>query len=431
MKKLKKGHFNFPVKPLETIFWLAIISVTFYLNLSPQVFKKNNTSYIIIFVSIFLIFILHKIYTLIKLKDKKSLYLSLFSLVIVLPFLMIAANASKVAVNYYFPALVSVSMAMLLILDSRMHVIIIILLCLFFLGEAFFGIYVSTSGGVKMPMTFFRMYSLTLLAIFTYYLYSKENVIRREVDILNERLKEFDTLKSDFLANVSHELRTPLTSIRNAVFLLKSNKDKTGGKVTLADDELMRIIISNVDRQSHLIDEVLDLAKIERGAFQMPRSLVSIKEVVDEVLKSLSIEASEKSIRIIADIDPHLPKIYGSDDQLAEVYTNLLHNAIKYNHENGKVYVHIKLSGNYIESVVRDTGIGISHEDVKKLFDRFKRLEAQDVGQREGVGLGLVIVKEIIELHGGKIWVESKIKEGSKFVFTLPLDLRIMDRGRL
>lgn len=390
-------------KAVEVILWLGIIGVAIFLNLSPQIFNKTNPVLIIAFLIAFLGMILSRILPLMKKLSHRIALLAGFTFIALLPFLLISTSSAGTIMFYYLPAAIAVSMAFLVIMDLGMHVIILVGLSVFFLGETFFGIEITATGGLRYPMVFLRTFSLTLLAIFSYYLYAKETFIRRRLSVLNEQLKSLDRMKSDFVTNVSHELRTPLTSIRNAAVLIqrKLNRQEIGNSAS--EGELLDIVISNVDRQCRLIDGILDLAKIE-GRQGISRSLVNIGRIAEEVVKSMTMQAAIKRIRIITDIQQNLPQIYASEDKMAEVYTNLLDNAIKYTKEDGRVILRISVAGEKIESSVEDTGAGIATEDLGKLFDKFSRLQTVREYENKGTGLGLIITKEIVELHGGKIW---------------------------
>ncbi|MCM8771280.1 MAG: HAMP domain-containing histidine kinase, partial [Candidatus Omnitrophica bacterium] len=333
---------------------------------------------------------------------------------------------------YYLPTIISIFLTTLVMVDIQIHYIFIVGLCMFFLGDVFLDINITPAGQLKYPLMFMGTFSLALLIMFTYYLYARERVIRQRLSALTERLKTLDRLKSDFVTNVSHELRTPLTSIRNAAVLLKNKTDNKQTEIAVSEGELLDIIITNTDRQSRLIDTLLDLAKIEKGRLSMGRALVDIGKIAEEVMRSLTMQATKKEVELVRDIQENLPKIWASADQIAEVYTNLIDNAIKYNKKGGKVIVHIRVAENALESVIEDTGVGIAPENVKRLFQKFKRFdESQLENKTKGTGLGLVIAKEIIEMHGGKISVESKLGEGTKFKFTLPGGLRKKDEELL
>jgi signal transduction histidine kinase len=315
-------------------------------------------------------------------------------------------------------------MAYLLIIDPSPHVIILIGLCIFFLGEAFFSINISTGGRFTYPITFLRIFSLTIVTMFIYYLNRREAFVREQLGLLTQKLKDVDRRKSEFMANVSHELRTPLTSIKNAAVLLTKKVVSHQDGINISEGELTDIIISNVDRQYKLLDDLFNLARSEKGEIYKPRTLIDIGKLVERVVRSISIEADKKNIEIISNIQQDLPNIYVIADQLTEVYINLLDNAVKYNKENGKIILKIRLVDNKIESTIEDTGVGIPPKSLGRLFGRGSRFRNNNNHNVKGMGLGLSITKEIIESHSGNIWMESKLNVGTKFTFTLPRGLR-------
>jgi signal transduction histidine kinase len=237
-----------------------------------------------------------------------------------------------------------------------------------------------------------------------------------------------DDMKSKFVANVSHELRTPLTSIKNACSILKKFNNSKDAVTEVSVSDLLNIIDSNVDRQVRLVNDLLDLSKIEKGKIQLSRSLMNIEGVAREVIASLDILAKAKGIHLELKAQPGLFEIYASRDQMLEVFTNLIDNAIKYTPGGGSILVEIENEDNGIKIIVSDTGIGMEHDEMEKIFDRFKRLEAIFGHKTKGTGLGLAITKEIIDSHGGCIWVESQVAKGSKFILTLPIGLRGVDK---
>jgi signal transduction histidine kinase len=414
----------------EAIFWLVLISIAIFLNLSPQVFKQTQPLIIIAFLIPFLAIILAKTWHYLRSSPKKSLILLACFLIIFIPSTLIVTNFANLVTFYYLPALIALVMAFLIILEPRVHEIMLVGLSLFFLGEAFFGIQAGNGGGIKYPLTFFRMYTLTLLIIFVYYLYNKEAAMRKELSELNTKLKEYDELKSDFIADVSHELRTPLTSIKNATVLLKERRDKPEGNISISDEELLNILIANIDKQYYLVDALLNLARIEKGEVVVCRSLVDLEKTARGEIMSLGTQTASKNIEIILDAQPDLPKIYASEKQIAQVYVNLLDNAIKYSKAGDKIFLRISVDdNNNVKSTVEDTGKGIAPENLEKIFNRFGHFVVP-ADKDTGVGLGLVITKAIVESHGGKIWAESKLGVGSKFIFTLPPGLRRGDRRR-
>lgn len=231
-------------------------------------------------------------------------------------------------------------------------------------------------------------------------------------DISLER--ELDKMKDDFLHSITHDLRNPMTSIRGFVkFLL----DGVAGPL----NEQQRKMLDTVDRASFrllgLINDILDVAKMEAGKMTLELSSVNLKDICNEVLNIYQPQAERKSISLEMVTDGEIPKIYADGKLLERVYTNLIGNALKFTPENGKITVKIQDNTDYVQSSVIDTGEGIPPEYLEKIFDKYQQVAGHRKG---GTGLGLTICKYIIEAHGGKIWVESKLKEGSKFTFILP-----------
>jgi two-component system OmpR family sensor kinase len=227
----------------------------------------------------------------------------------------------------------------------------------------------------------------------------------------------------DFVANVSHELKTPLTSIQG---FSQAILDGT------ADDEKSRyraieIIDGEANRMSRLVDELLDLARIESGQIKMMREPVDVADLLETCAEKFALRARESNVEMNLEI-PTLPTITGDKDRLDQVFTNLLENALKHTHPNGKVTIkaqetkrqHKKAtSTSTIEITVTDTGVGIPPEDLEHIFERFYQVDKSRAGKNRGVGLGLTIAKQIIEAHKGTIKVESVRELGTKFTVRL------------
>lgn len=245
------------------------------------------------------------------------------------------------------------------------------------------------------------------------------------VTILNDitRQKEMEKMKSNFVASVSHELRTPLATIQQNISLLL--KGLTGG---LNEDQVkfLNSAQDNIKRLKRLINDLLDSAAIEAGKFKLRLSMVNINEIINNVIAFLEEWSQSKNISIQTQLlsEPQVLKV--DRDRIEQVLTNLLSNAMKFTSTGGKIFVSAikrdpieQFPKGAIEISVRDTGVGIAPEDIKRIFDKFERADAVYSGVG-GTGLGLAICKEIVKLHGGEIWVESKLNEGSKFSFLLP-----------
>ncbi|MBI4651301.1 response regulator [Candidatus Desantisbacteria bacterium] len=248
-----------------------------------------------------------------------------------------------------------------------------------------------------------------------------------------KEVKKIDKMKSDFLSIVSHELRTPLTSIlgfakiiqkkleRDIITVLNMNDPRISGTAEKIITNL-KIITSEGERLARLINNVLDLAKIEAGKLEWKMEPVKIEDICNTAIYATSSLADEKKLEIKFIPDECMPKVNVDKDRLIQVATNLLSNAIKFTNSGSVTFI-VKKFKDHVEIRVIDTGIGIKPEDISKVFEKFKQLgEGDTISDRpKGTGLGLTICKEIIEAHGGKIWVESEYGKGSNFIFTLPV----------
>lgn len=229
--------------------------------------------------------------------------------------------------------------------------------------------------------------------------------------------KEIDRLKNEFVSTVSHELRTPLTSIKGYIDLLL---EEEAGKVNQTQREFLRIVKQNNDRLVSLINDLLDVSRIESGRVHLKIKPQNINDILIEVIDTFKTLANQKKQILKFKNLNNLPDVAADRDRLSQVVTNLISNAIKYTPTGGTIEIEAKRKNGMIEVYVTDTGIGISTEDQESLFTKFFRVDTsltRDVG---GTGLGLSICKTIIELHGGKIWVNSMLGKGSAFAFSIP-----------
>ncbi|RKU38666.1 hypothetical protein C6496_05430 [Candidatus Poribacteria bacterium] len=233
------------------------------------------------------------------------------------------------------------------------------------------------------------------------------------------REKEIDQMKSDFISLVSHELRTPLTSIIGFVSFILD------GKAGAINDR-QRNSLARVQRQSKrlaaLINDLLDISRIESGRIQMDRAPISLLEIVRQRIEEIRPQADEKSIQMSLTAPESVPQILGDEARIGQVFTNLIGNAIKFTPDNGEVNVKVEADGNLLHVEVIDTGPGIPAEERQKIFDKFYQLSDISTRQQGGSGLGLSISKSIIEAHGGKLWIDDGNQgKGSNFQFVLPL----------
>ena len=236
------------------------------------------------------------------------------------------------------------------------------------------------------------------------------------LDVTKER--ELDQMKSDFIANTSHELRTPLHSIRGFVRLMLDGK--------VPDVETQREFLSIIDEQSqhlsNLVSGILDTAAVESGEMIFERRPVTMNEVIDKAVVKLQNIAVDKDIAVEADVPGTLPIIEGDSEKLEQVVTNLVDNAIKFSRKGDIVVITAGTQNNSLLVQVIDHGRGIPAGAIPLLFQKFYKVHGSMPWAGSGTGLGLYIVKQIVEAHGGEIWVESKLGEGSTFSFSLPLN---------
>ena len=241
----------------------------------------------------------------------------------------------------------------------------------------------------------------------------------RQLETANERLKELDHLKSDFVSNVSHELRTPLTAIKGAVDLLLR---EVPGPLNENQTHYLSRVRSNTQHLAGLINDLLDLSKIEEGKIQLDAGRVSLGGLVHEVMETVKPMAAEKSVLLEVDVPEPSVLVWADRDKVTQVLMNLIGNAIKFTPPDGRIGVSTANDrGGWVRVSICDAGPGIPATEQQKIFEKFYQV-TQDGGPKpKGTGLGLAISKSIVELHGGKIWVESEEGRGSTFSFTLPL----------
>ena len=243
-----------------------------------------------------------------------------------------------------------------------------------------------------------------------------------ELHEVNEELKRLDQLKSTFISSVSHELRTPLTVIKEFISLMLE-----GHVGALSEDqrEYLGIANKNIIRLTNLIETLLDFSRIESGkGLKLRFEPARVVEVVEDAAMTFSQQLEEKRITLENRLDPDTPLVLIDRNRLVEVFINLIGNGIKFTPPGGKISIDsrgLTEKRDYLKIVVTDTGVGISQEDLPKIFDRFYQGGRTQTGVTTGTGLGLAIAKEIVEAHQGSIQAENKLESGASFVFTLPL----------
>ncbi len=241
------------------------------------------------------------------------------------------------------------------------------------------------------------------------------------VSVLSDitKQKEIDRLKASFVANVTHELRTPLVSIDKSISLLLS---KNAGGLSESQEQFLTIASRNCKRLSLLINDLLDLSKLEAGKMNIILSSAAIDKVISESIEGLHAWAGAKSVKLISNIAAGLPQVKIDPDKIIQVLNNLIGNAIKFTPADGAITVSVQLHNDRQVIVsVQDTGVGISKKELEKVFDKFYQTGERVATDVSGTGIGLAIAKEIVELHEGKIWAESEDGKGAKFSFTLPV----------
>lgn len=232
---------------------------------------------------------------------------------------------------------------------------------------------------------------------------------------------ELDRLKSEFVATVSHELRTPMTSIKGYVDILLMG---AAGPVSEQQERFLEIIKSNADRLSILVNDLLDISRIEIGRKLLALQSLNLEELIDQTLEHYQqlAEGEQKSIYFTKNLPEYLPRVVGDHKRVGQILSNLVDNAYRYNIENGTITISAQQSNGTIQITIQDTGVGIPEYEISKVFDRFFRGETPLLLGVAGTGLGLSIVKNLVEMHHGQIWIESSgiSGEGSKVSFTLP-----------
>src|SRR3989338_11609923 len=237
-------------------------------------------------------------------------------------------------------------------------------------------------------------------------------------DVSKER--EIEQMKSDFVSLVSHELCTPLVAIKGAADNLL---DGLAGELNDIQKDCLVLSKRNIDRLNRLISDLLDISRIEAGKIQLNKQPADAASIVRDVLGLFQAGAKEKSIALESLLPEELPLVTIDSDKINQVLTNLVGNALKFTPAQGKIIIKAFRVENFLRVEVRDTGVGIPKQDLDKVFDKFYQVDRnKSFTSVKGTGLGLPISKGIVERHGGKIWAESETGQGSKFIFTLPIE---------
>ena len=226
-------------------------------------------------------------------------------------------------------------------------------------------------------------------------------------------LQQMETMRREFIANVSHELRTPLASVKALVETLQEG--------ALEDSDLARDFLGKMDREidemAQMVRELVELSRIESGQVELHMAPEAIEPVVQKAVQRLSTQAARAGVDLIVEILPNMPKVIADAERVREVLINLVHNAIKFTPPGGRVGISAELNDREVTISVCDTGVGIAPDDLPRISERFYKADKSRASG--GTGLGLAIAKHLVQAHGGRIWGESVLDQGSVFSFTL------------
>jgi signal transduction histidine kinase len=241
----------------------------------------------------------------------------------------------------------------------------------------------------------------------------------REIEDKGREIETANRHKSEFLANMSHELRTPLTAIIGFSEVLS---EKLFGELNDKQNEYMDDIVSSGRHLLSLINDILDLSKVEAGRMELDLTKFDLPTAIENALILIQERATRHGIRLEHSVDERLGEVLGDERKFKQILLNLLSNAVKFTAEGGRIDVDAALTNGAVEISVSDTGIGIAPENQETIFEEFRQVGTDYSKKREGTGLGLTLTRKFVELHGGKIWVGSEVGKGSTFTFTLPLN---------
>lgn len=260
-------------------------------------------------------------------------------------------------------------------------------------------------------------------------------ILYEEIIKTNSKLTKLEKIKSEFVSIVSHELRTPLTPINNALNIILSEQ---GGKIGDINKNFANMAKRNVERLSGIIEDLLDLSRMQTGKFDFKFKKASIYNSIELAYNTYKNQAASKNIEFLVDVEENMPDIYADSHRIDQILSNLITNALKFTESGGKITIGAKLAeninkedlispyakdynGKFVQLFVKDTGVGIEKEDIPKIFDKFSQIEDTLSRNTGGIGLGLTITKHFIDTHLGGIFVESTKNEGSAFNVLLPL----------
>lgn len=250
-------------------------------------------------------------------------------------------------------------------------------------------------------------------------LYSDLEKTTKRLDEVNKQLESLDKLKDEFVSITSHELRTPMTAIKSYTWMVLNNK---AGAITIKTQEYLDRVYQSTERLIHLVNEMLDVSRIEGGRVQLKLEPLDLYKLSTDVQLEFQARATESQLSVEIISSDNLPQVTADREKIHQVLENLIGNSFKFTPSGGKITVSFKVSENKVETSVTDNGKGISSEDMPKLFKKFGRLENSLIAPTSGsTGLGLFICKQYIEMHGGTIDAISEFGKGTTFTFSLPI----------
>jgi len=267
-----------------------------------------------------------------------------------------------------------------------------------------------TSGVIELLTTFANQSALAI----------QNARLFRELAYKSRHLEVASQHKSEFLANMSHELRTPLNAIIGFSEVLT---DRMFGELNEKQDEYLKDIYASGTHLLSLINDILDLSKIEAGRMELESTEFHLPPAIENALTLVRERAGRRSLGLQTNIDDRLGQIQADERKVRQVVLNLLSNAIKFTPEGGRIEVGAVPKDGFVEVSVSDTGTGIAPEDQEKVFEEFRQVGTA-AKKIEGTGLGLTLCRKFVELHGGRIWVKSELGQGSTFTFTIPMRQR-------